>query len=147
MSFDTIFDLTAGVYFDFYNSSRFSRYKIRFFFSPLSLLYFRTRIYTDQPEAMYSVHATWQRESGDSNITNGTKTHLGVDKSKWHPWCSFFFFWLYYLSTKKFVLLWVYMFIRIIIHSSWEIEDFVETHLSKLWVILRSRVLRVVCPH
>ena len=31
------------------------------------------------------------------------------------------------------------------IHSSCEIEDFVETHLYKLCVILRSRVLRVVC--
>ena len=31
------------------------------------------------------------------------------------------------------------------IHSSCEIEDFVETHLCKLCVILRSRVLRVVC--
>ena len=33
------------------------------------------------------------------------------------------------------------------IHSSCEIEDFVETHLCKLCVILRSRALRVVCPH
>ena len=33
------------------------------------------------------------------------------------------------------------------IHSSCEIEDFVETHLCKLCVILRTRVLRVVCPH
>ena len=32
------------------------------------------------------------------------------------------------------------------IHSSCEVEDFVETHLCKLCVILRSRVLRVVCP-
>ena len=33
--------------------------------------------------------------------------------------------------------------------SSCDIEDFVETHLCKLavCVILRSRVLRVVCPH
>ena len=37
--------------------------------------------------------------------------------------------------------------IKIKIHSSCEIEDFVETHLRKLCVILRSRVLRVVCPH
>ena len=29
-------------------------------------------------------------------------------------------------------------------HSSCEIEDFVETHLCKLCVVLRSRVLRVV---
>ena len=33
------------------------------------------------------------------------------------------------------------------IHSSCEIEDFVETHLRKLCVILRSRVLRDVRPH
>ena len=37
--------------------------------------------------------------------------------------------------------------IKIKIHSSCEIEDFVETHLCKLCVILQSRVLRVVCPH
>ena len=37
--------------------------------------------------------------------------------------------------------------IKIKIHSSCEIEDFVETHLFKLCVILRSRALRVVCPH
>ena len=33
------------------------------------------------------------------------------------------------------------------LHSSCEIEDFVETHLCKLCVILKSRVLLVVCPH
>ena len=37
--------------------------------------------------------------------------------------------------------------IKIKIHSSCEIEDFVETHLCKLCVILGSRALRVVCPH
>ena len=39
--------------------------------------------------------------------------------------------------------------IQIKTHSSCEIEDedFVETHLCKLCVIPRSRVLRVVCPH
>ena len=37
--------------------------------------------------------------------------------------------------------------IKIKLHSSCEIEYFVETHLRKLCVILRSRVLRVVCPH
>ena len=37
--------------------------------------------------------------------------------------------------------------IKIKIRSSCEIEYFVETHLRKLCVILRSRVLRVVCPH
>ena len=36
--------------------------------------------------------------------------------------------------------------IKIEIHFSCEIEYFVETHLCKLCVILRSRVLRVVCP-
>ena len=35
--------------------------------------------------------------------------------------------------------------IKIKIHSSCEIEYIVETHLCKLCVILRSRVLRVVC--
>ena len=33
------------------------------------------------------------------------------------------------------------------LHSSCEIEDFVETHICKRCVILRSRVLLVVCPH
>ena len=33
------------------------------------------------------------------------------------------------------------------IHSSCEIEYFFEIHLCKLCVILRSRELRVVCPH
>ena len=33
------------------------------------------------------------------------------------------------------------------IHSSCEIEYFVETRLCKLCVILRSRVLLGVCPH
>ena len=41
----------------------------------------------------------------------------------------------------------VYIIIKIKIHSSCEIEYFVETHCCKLCVILRSRVLRVVCPH
>ena len=36
---------------------------------------------------------------------------------------------------------------KIKIHCSCEIEYFVGTHLRKLCVILRSRVLRVVCPH
>ena len=38
------------------------------------------------------------------------------------------------------------LYYKIKIHSSCEIEYFVETHLCKLCVILRSRVLRVVCP-
>ena len=42
---------------------------------------------------------------------------------------------------------WYTHIIKIKIHSSCEIEDFVETHLCKLCVILRSRALRVVCPH
>ena len=37
--------------------------------------------------------------------------------------------------------------IKIKIHFSCVIEDFVETHLCKLCVILRSRVSRVVCPN
>ena len=37
--------------------------------------------------------------------------------------------------------------VKIKIHCNCEIEYFVETHLCKLCVILRSRVLRVVCPH
>ena len=32
-------------------------------------------------------------------------------------------------------------------YSRCEIEYFVETHLCKLCVILRSRVLRVACPY
>ena len=37
-----------------------------------------------------------------------------------------------------------FIIINIKIHSSCEVEYFVETHLCKLCVILRSRVLRVV---
>ena len=37
--------------------------------------------------------------------------------------------------------------IKMKIHSSCEIEYFVETHLCKLCVILRSRVLLGACPH
>ena len=37
--------------------------------------------------------------------------------------------------------------IKVKIHSSCEIEYFVETHLCLLCVILRSRVLPVVCPY
>ena len=37
--------------------------------------------------------------------------------------------------------------IKIKIQSSCDIEDLIETHLCKLCVILRSRLLRVVCPH
>ena len=40
-----------------------------------------------------------------------------------------------------------YYIIEIKIHSGCEIEDFVESHLCKLCVILRSRVLLGVCPH
>ena len=39
-----------------------------------------------------------------------------------------------------------YYVIKIKIHPSGEIEYFVETHLCKLCVILRSLILRVVCP-
>ena len=40
----------------------------------------------------------------------------------------------------------IYIYIlKIHLHSSCEIEYFVETHLCKLCVILQSRVLRVVC--
>ena len=39
-----------------------------------------------------------------------------------------------------------YLLQKMKLHSSCKIEDFVETHICKLCVILRSRVLRVVCP-
>ena len=38
------------------------------------------------------------------------------------------------------------MIIKIKIHSSFEIEDFVEINLCKLCAILRSRVLLALCP-
>ena len=41
----------------------------------------------------------------------------------------------------------VILYIKIKMHSSCEIEDFVEAHLRKLRVILPSRVLLGVCPH
>ena len=41
----------------------------------------------------------------------------------------------------------IYILLKMKIHSSCEIEDFVKNHLCKLCVIVRSRVLRVVCPH
>ena len=47
-------------------------------------------------------------------------------------------------GTPDLILHGSYM-MKIKIHSSCEIEDFFETHLGKLCVILRSRVLRVVC--
>ena len=37
--------------------------------------------------------------------------------------------------------------IKMKIHSSCEIEDFVETTICKLWVILRSREVQVLCPY
>ena len=51
------------------------------------------------------------------------------------------------VSQKLFVFVTCFDIKKIKIHSSCEIEDFVETHLCKLCVILRSRALRVVCPH
>ena len=36
--------------------------------------------------------------------------------------------------------------LKLIIHSSCELEDLVETHIRKLCVILRSRVSRVLSP-
>ena len=40
---------------------------------------------------------------------------------------------------------WVFLLQRMEIHSSCEIEDFVETHLCKLCVMLRSRVYYELC--
>ena len=51
-----------------------------------------------------------------------------------------------YLSRQGCLLWSMLYFIKIKIRSSCEIEDFVETNLCKLCVILRSRVLRVMCP-
>ena len=51
------------------------------------------------------------------------------------------------LTADVLKLIKIIYIIKIKIHSSCEIEDFVETHLCKLCVILRSRALRVVCPH
>ena len=47
-------------------------------------------------------------------------------------------------ADKNFRSTWtctIYISVKIIIHSSCEIEDFVETHLCKLCVILRSRAM------
>ena len=40
-----------------------------------------------------------------------------------------------------------YNIAKIKVHSSCEIEHLVETHICKLCVILRSRVLQVARPH
>ena len=48
------------------------------------------------------------------------------------------------LKHQKYILVCI---TNIKIHSECEIEDFVETHLCKLCVMLRSRVLLGVCPH
>ena len=37
--------------------------------------------------------------------------------------------------------------VKMNIHTTSEVGDFVQTHFCKLCGILRSRVLRVVCPH
>ena len=65
---------------------------------------------------------------------------LGKHAQHWH--------WIDKVVTtnSRFVIYLVYI-IKIKMHSSCEIEYFVETHLCKLCVILRSRVLRVVCPY
>ena len=52
-----------------------------------------------------------------------------------------------WLQTDVLLTLGTNNIIKIKIHSSCEIEDFVETHLCKVCVILRSRALRVACPH
>ena len=73
-------------------------------------------------------------------------------------WCMMFDVWCMMYDVRCKVLgvcLWCMMYvcclpqdiIKMKIHSSCEIEDFVETHLCKLCVMLRSRVLRVMCPH
>ena len=48
---------------------------------------------------------------------------------------------VYYMKSIDYILL---KYMKLSIR---EIEDFVETHLCKLCVILRSRALRVVCPY
>ena len=50
------------------------------------------------------------------------------------------------LITRRRTLYHGYDIINIKKHSRREIEDFVQTHLCKLCVILQSRVLLGVCP-
>ena len=55
---------------------------------------------------------------------------------------------VFVLNTSRQRLILSSYIIKTKIHSSCEVEYYyVETHLCKLCVILRSRVLRVVCPH
>ena len=65
------------------------------------------------------------------------KTRVSTKSSISHSWMEcIFIFHVFYIKIEKYT------------SSSCEIEYFVETHIcTKLCVILRSRVLRVVCPH
>ena len=81
-------------------------------------------------------------------VTINTKTIVTLDRQKWGGA-------VYRVVAIKFMILDLYRsfpstpdyILKTILHSSRKIEQFVETHICKLCVILRSRVLRVVCPY
>ena len=86
---------------------------------------------------------TLQMNPGTAQPNNGF-TPLPLTHSSF-----FIYFVNYTLMTTQFLrcVTFTTCIIKIRIHSSCEIKYFVETHLCKLCVILRSRVLRVMCPH
>ena len=69
---------------------------------------------------------------------------FGICRTPPSLWSYTFDIVLNFLAPAKIIL---YFIIKVKVHSSCEIEDFVETYLCKLCGILQSRVLRVVCPH
>ena len=82
------------------------------------------------------------RNARDRSITHSLQRWVSTKSSISQLECIFIFIWIFDLTAGVYFNFYI---IKIKIHyNSCEIEDFVETHLCKLCVILRSRALRVV---